>query len=80
LQSMCWLSIPIVNAFFYVPGEINKMKEPLSSLRMAVESASSGSATGKILFYCECTFSIFCSRFFIMQCFRASYLFWLDQN
>lgn len=63
-QSVCCLSISIVNAFFYVPGKINKMKEPLNPLRMAVaESASSGSATGKILLCCECPFSVCCTRF-----------------
>jgi hypothetical protein len=50
----------------YVSGKINKMKEPLSPFRKAVAaSASSGSATGKILLCCECPFSVFCTRFLL---------------
>jgi hypothetical protein len=64
LQSVCWLSMSIVNAFFYVPGKVNKMQEPLSPVKMAVAaSASSGSATGKILLCCECPSAICCTSF-----------------
>jgi hypothetical protein len=64
LQSVCWLSCSIVNAFFYVPGKLNEMKEPLSPLRKAVAaSGSSGSATGKILLCYDCSFSICYIRF-----------------
>ena len=65
----------------YVPGKIRKMKESLAPFKRAVAaSASSGSATGKILLCYECSFFSLFYKSFIMQYIRASDLFWLDLN